>query len=285
MVKRVDWSKAKTILIVAFLITNILLAYVLIEDKNIEEPTLKEDFIQDVVKLLEDKNISIEGTIPTDIPYLNTMIVKYEKINLEELNRRFLGGRGSIFSDEEGLGEIRYGERNIILINNKLIIYENRAERELYKELNKNDAIGIAEEFMKERQFDTSDMRLTFLKEENGVYYLEYSKVYEGYFVERAFTTFQIDKRGVKRFERLWLKEGELGENEINISTAPKAILGLLDMQEVYGKTITDISLCYYFDPEKHSYLEELGEAKQGKAVPAWRIQFSDGHKVFIDEY
>ena len=285
MVKRVDWSKAKTILIVAFIITNILLAYVLIVERNIEEPTIKEDFIQDVVKLLEDKDIFLNTTIPTDIPYLNTMIVKYEKINLEELNRRFFRSRGSISCNEEGLGEIRDGERNIILINNKLIIYENKAERELYKELNKNDAIEITQEFMKERQFDTSDMKLTFVKEEYGVYYLEYSKVSEGIFVERAFTNFQIDKRGVKRFERLWLKEGELGDNEINISTAPKAILGLLDMQEVYGKTITDISLCYYFDPEKHNYLEDFGEAKQGKAVPAWRIQFDDGHKVFIDEY
>lgn len=280
----VDWSKAKTILIVAFLITNIALAYVLIEEINVEEPTINEDFIQDVVKLLKDKNIYLNTTIPTDIPYLNTLIVKYEKINLEELNRRFLDGKGSIISHDEGLGEIKFGERNILLINNKLIIYENKMKRELYKELNKNDAIKIAEEFMKERQFDTSDMKLTFVKEEDGIYYLEYSKVYEGIFVERAFTTFQIDKRGVKRFERLWLKEDELGDKEINISTAPKAILGLLDMQEVRGKTITDISLCYYFDPEKHSYLEDLGEAKQGKAVPAWRIQFDDGYKVFIDE-
>ncbi len=57
-------------------------------------------------------------------------------------------------------------------------------------------------------------------------------------------------------------------------------------MGEVYGKTITDISICYYFDPQKHNYLEDLGEARQGgRAVPAWRIQFSDGYKIFIDEY
>ena len=37
--------------------------------------------------------------------------------------------------------------------------------------------------------------------------------------------------------------------------------------------------------PEKHEYLEEPGEAKQGKAVPAWRVEFDDGYKVFLDEY
>jgi len=285
MVNRVDWSKAKTILIVAFIITNILLVYVLMEETKIEEPTINADFIEDVINLLKMKNISVDTDIPTDIPYLNTMIVKYEKFNLEELNKKFFNGRGSIIKDEEGLGEIECGDDNIIIINNKIIKYENKSENELYKELDKDRAIKIAEEFMKKRQWNVSDMELTFFKEQDDIYYLEYSKTYEDYFIEKAYTNFQIDKRGVKKFERLWLKSGELGDIKINISTAPKAILGLLDMKEAYGKTIADISLCYYFDPEKHSYLEDLGEAKQGKAVPAWRIQFDDGYKVLLDEY
>lgn len=285
MVNRMDWSKAKTILIVAFIITNLLLVHVLIGEKTIEEPTIKEDFVEDVIKLLEDKNISLATNIPTDIHYLNTMIVKYEKINLNELNSRFLQGKGSINNDEEGLGQIIDGERSIVLINNKLIIYENKGERELFTHLNEDKAIQVAEDFIKEKQFDISDMKLTFIKEEEGIFYLEYSKIHEDILVERAFTNLQIDKKGVKRFERLWLIKEELGETEIYISTAPKAILALLGMGEVHGKTITDISICYYFDPQKHNYLEEPGEAKQGKAVPAWRVQFDDGYKIFIDEY
>src|SRR5690606_9906755 len=115
--------------------------------------------------------------------------------------------------------------------------------------------------------------------------YLEYSKVYKDTFVERAYTNFQIDGRGVKRFERLWLNVKEIGDTKIYISTAPKSLLNLLGMKELYNNSITDISLCYYFDPEKHEYIEEPGEAKQGRAVPAWRIQFEDGYKVYIDDY
>ncbi|NMB06865.1 MAG: hypothetical protein GX981_00585 [Tissierellia bacterium] len=280
-----DWSKAKTILIVAFIITNILLVNVLIGEKTIEEPTIKEEFIEDVVKLLASKNISLATDIPKKIPHLNTMIVKYEKINLRELNRRFFKNLGIIDTNEEDLGKIVKGEESILVFNKKLILYENKDKVKLFTNLNEDKAIEIAEDFLKERQFDNSDMKLTFIKEEDGVFYLEYSKVYEDIFVERAFTNFQIDNRGVKRFERLWLVNEELGDTEIYISTAPKAILELLSMGEVYGKTITDISICYYFDPQKHNYLEELGEAKQGKAVPAWRVQFSDGYKLFIDDY
>ncbi|NMA87073.1 MAG: hypothetical protein GX968_07095 [Tissierellia bacterium] len=280
-----DWSKAKTILILAFIITNILLIYVLMGEKAIEEPTIKEEFIEDVVGLLKEKDISLATDIPKNIPHLNTMIVKYEKFGLEELNRRFFKSTGTVDTNEEDLGKVVSKEESILLLNKKLILYENKEDKELFKNLNSDKAIKIAESFLKEKEFDTSDMKISFIKEEKEVFYIEYSKIHQDIFVERAFTNFQIDKRGVKRFERQWLIEEELGETEIYISTAPKAILGLLSMGEVYGKTITDISICYYFDPQKHNYLEDLGEARQGRAVPAWRIQFSDGYKIFIDEY
>lgn len=280
-----DWSKAKTILIVAFIITNILLVHAIIGERPEAEPTIKDDFIEDVVRLLKDKNISVATQIPKDIPYLNTMIVRYENINIEELNRSYFNNRGIIKYNEDGLGEITGKDESILVMNNRLIIYENRKDEEVYKNIDRDKAIQLSEEFIEKGKFDRSDMKLTFIKEERGIFYLEYSKIYNDVLVERTFTNIQVDKRGVRRFERLWLVTQDLGETEIYIGTAPKSILTLLGMREAYGKTIMDISLCYYFDPQKHEYLEEPGETKQGKAVPAWRVQFADGYRVFIDEY
>ncbi|MCF6463422.1 hypothetical protein [Clostridium sp. Cult1] len=280
-----DWSKAKTILIVAFIITNILLIYVIVGEDHVNEPTLKDDFIEDVVELLEDKNIKVSTQIPKDIPHLNTMVVEYENVNIQKLNKDYFSNRGNIEQNAEGLGKIKKDGESFLIMNNRFIIYENKNKIKLYNDLNKDEAIRLAEEFINKGKFKTSDMKLTFVKEEEGTFYLEYSKIHEDVLVERTFTNLQVDSRGVKRFERLWLNEKELGEAEIYISTAPKAILTLLGMQEIYGKTITDISLCYYFDPEKHDYLGEPTNAKQGRAIPAWRIQFDDGYKIFIDEY
>lgn len=281
-----DWSKAKTILIIAFIITNILLVYVIMGENHINnEPTIKDEFIEDVMKLLKDKNITVSAQIPKDIPHLNAMTVEYENVNIQELNRNYFNNDGIIEQDGDDLAKIVKDDESILVINNRFIIYENKREREIYKDLDKDKAIQLSKEFINKGQFQTSDMELTFIKEDKGIFYLEYSKIYEDILVERTFTNFQIDKRGVKKFERLWLNEKDFGEVEIYISTAPKSILTLLGMQEVYGKTITDISLCYYFDPEKHDYLGEPKDAKQGKAVPAWRVQFDDGYKIFIDEY
>lgn len=280
-----DWSKAKNILIIAFIITNVLLIYVLVGDMKIDEPTIKDEFIEEVIVLLENKDINIATQIPKETPYLNTITVAYEKTDIDKLNRTFFKNTGSIKDSKNYVGEINKNLESLILTNKKLILYENKKMEDNYKDLDKDKAIKIAEEFLIDKQFSISDTELTYVKEEKGTYYLEYSKVYGDIFIEKAFTTFQIDERGVKSFERLWLNEKDIGETEIYISTAPKSILGLLDREEIYGKTIKDISLCYYFDPEKHEYLEKPGEAKQGKAVPAWRVEFDDGYKVFLDEY
>ena len=280
-----DWSKAKTILIIAFIITNMLLIFALVGEKPKTETTVSDEFIDDVIALLRNKNIGVATEIPKDKPHLSTMIVGYEKIDIDQLNKRFFNDRGIVRDNGEGLKEIINGSKSVVVVNKKLISYEDKENHGNYPYINEDKAIQIAMEFLKDRLFDTSDMKLTYIKEEDGVFYLEYSKLYGEIIIERAFTNLQVDKRGVKRFERLWLNPKDLGDTEIYISTAPKSILGLLNEEEIYGKTIIDISLCYYFDPQKHEYIGEPDEAKQGKVVPAWRIQFSDGYKVFIDEY
>lgn len=279
-----DWSKAKTILIIAFIITNIFIVFVIINEKPIEEPTITNEFISNVKELLEDKNIRVEASIPQEVAHLNSMIVEFEEANIQSLNKSYFDNKGHIKYDGS-LNEVINGMESILVINNRLIIYENKLEMSRHKSLDMDKAIEIAQDFLKRGKFTTSDMKLTYANEEYGVFYLEYSKVYEDIFVERAYTNFQIDETGIRRFERLWLNEKELGDTKRYISTAPKSLLNLLGMQEVHNNTITDISLCYYFDPEKHEYIEEPGKAKQGKAVPAWRIQFEDGYTVFIDEH
>lgn len=215
-----DWSKAKTILIVAFIITNILLVFMLIREKPGVDPTINDEFIEDVLELLKDKDISVATQIPKDKPYLNTMIVGYEKVDIKGLNENFFNNEGAINDNREGLGEIVKDYESIVIVNRKLITYENKEKKENYPDINKDKAIQIAEEFLKDKGFPTSDIKLTYIKEEEGVFYLEYSKLYEDVLVERAFTNLQIDERGVKRLERLWLNIKDLGETEIHISTA-----------------------------------------------------------------
>lgn len=280
-----DWSKAKTILIIAFIVTNLLLIYMLFENKQIVEPTISDDFIEEVVKLLDTKDISLKCEIPRELPSLTIMSVEYEKNNAADVNKYFFNDTCVGVSKDEEIVEFKKNNEIVNIINEKHLIYKSNSSTEEYNEISEEVAIQIAKDFLKEKGYSEDDMKLTSKHREKDNYYLEYTKIYNGIYLENTYTKFLIGKCGVKEFERLWLNPKELGENEIYISTAPKAILALLNMDSKYGRTIEDISLCYYFDPLVHKDVGDFKNTREGKAIPAWRVQFDDDSVVILDEY
>lgn len=278
-----DWSKAKTILIIALIVTNSLLGYVLFVDQNNVDATIQSEFVQETVDLLNKKDIKLQTEIPTTSPNLFGLTVEYQILNNETLNNNFFEGKGNIDSKGEGLLEIYYEDQLITVINKKLIIYESFTEEIKYDLLSEEQAIDIAKDFIADKGFILTDMELSYSKVVDGVYNIEFTKIYYENYMESTFTNVVIDNRGVRKLERNWLDMIDIGATSIHIGSAPKSLLALISMEEVYGKTIKDISLCYYFNPEKHDYLNDPGEAQRGSAIPAWRIQFEDGYKIFID--
>ncbi len=280
-----DWSKAKSILIISFIITNLILAYVLISGDKYEETTIKDSFIEDVIQLLDKKDIKLGLSIPREIPSLVSLTVEYENIDSYRVNEDFFKGLGSIESKGTGITEINYGEESILIRNRKTLLYQNKNTQIKYNNMDKELAIDLALSFIKEKGIDTSDMKLSKVIEEENLFKIEYTKVYEGRYIERANTLIEVDQRGIFSLERMWLNVVEVGEKPRYISTAPKSILSLLTMEEAYGKTIEDISLTYYFDPEKQEFVNNPTDAKRGNTVPGWRVVFSDGTKFILDDY
>ena len=280
-----DWSKAKNVLIIGFVVINILMGYVLIAKDKEVDATNSSDFINQAIELLNKKEIGVHTNIPNVNPELPALTVVFENMKPELINKNFFNSRGYVSSVSEELVEISLGDEIISILNKKLLIYESSAKEIKYPTLSDDIVIDIAKEFLIEKGYKIEDTKISHMKRVEDYYYVEFSKVVNNIYLESSFTNIQIDSRGVIKMERMWLDVKEVGESLISISPAPKSILGLLSMNEVYGKNISDISLCYYFNPGKHDYIEDPIEAKQGRAIPAWRIQFEDGYKVIIDNY
>mgnify|MGYP000850268934 CR=1 FL=1 len=282
-----DWSKAKSILVVALIITNALLGIVLFQSERNVDTTLKKEFIEETVRLLENKDIKVDTDIPRKNPKLATLTVEYENVEPGIVNRNFFNDKGNIsFKDkDEVLIDISYNDELITILNKKHLIYESKSNNDNFDIKDEKDAVYIALNFLKSKNYSTSDMKVSFVKLVDDVYNIEFTKLYKDYFLESSFTNIQVGSKGIIKMERQWLNMIDASENPKSISSAPKSLLGLLSMEEVYGKTIKDISICYYFDPKKHAYIDNPEEAQQGRAIPAWRIQFDDGDKVFIDSY
>ena len=277
-----DWSKAKNILIVAFIITNLFLAYVLLDTKSIDNPTIDEEFISDVKELLLEKDIKIDSTIPTEIPSLPLLTIEYETYKPVDVASKFLGKY--TIKNIEGNEYYTNGTETLTINNGNRIIYSNYNNIKKINSIEKKNLIAIAEDFIRDKGFETNDYKLSDFRENNGTYYIEFNKVIQNMFFEKSYMKFNIDTAGIKEFERYWVRSAELGDNNITVMSAPRALLKLVTIKEAYGKTITDISTCYYLDLQKHMSIGDPKKMKGGKATLAWRIQFDDGSKIFLED-
>ncbi len=284
MVGEMDWSKAKNILILAFILTNLLLISV-ISDKNLErDRTLNPEFVDKVTSILEDVNIKVDTDIPRFKPRLNTILVEYENPKKEELNESYFDGEGLEKIKEDGILNI-FKDKEELVIKDTSYIYRKEKAGTSESNLNKDQAISLAEKFMRRRNINLDDMKLTSVLDLDGSFKISYSKLYNDRFIENTYTNIEIDGNEVVFLERLWVEVKDLGDREIYIDTAPKALLYLLDKEEFYDDSIKDISLCYYFAPMDKLHSGDDIETREGRAVPAWRIEFTSGKKVVVDEY
>lgn len=278
-----DWSKAKTILIVALIVTNIFLAYYLLVEDNSIDGIENSETLQETQELLSRNGIVLETETPSGTDQLYNLVVEYETMDPPVLNQKFFNSKGDMNKTDGAIIEIQLEDEEIAIINNKLLLYEknNPAEKNILVGL--DQAIEIAKEFLLERGYVIDDMKLSYWKEIENGFYLDFTKCFEDSFIELSYTVFQIENGEVAKMERTWLNTKDVEETDYKIVPASKAILELLSMEDAKNKTIIDISICYYFDPEQQEYLDSYQQAKEGRAVPAWRVQFEDGYNVILD--
>lgn len=281
-----DWSKAKGSLIIALILTNlILLAYVGYNYYTLRDETTTGSFLKKTQKLLSTHDIKVSSYIPTTKSKLPTLAVEFESYTDESVNRRFFQNKGEVFHPSSDRIEVVHGEEYVNVVNNRRLFYENTEETSRYNIRNEKDAQEIVENFLLEHKFDNRDMELSFVKQEDGKYYFNYSKIYENVVLESSYTKFVVDNRGVVSMDRLWLNVVEESKQTIQLCSAPRALLCLLEKPECVGKTIVKMEPCYYFNPEDQGYVEDITRALQGRAIPAWKIEFKDGDSIVIDTY
>ena len=281
-----DWSKAKSILIIALIITNSILFGFNIYNQNTAKDLLNsKKFVKETTELLNERGIKLDCRIPTYKDKLPTLRVEFETYNASNMNELFFEGRGSVESPNNSLTKISNGDKLITIINDRRIRYENSDEKKVYDIKELSEAKDIAENFLMKYKFDTNDMELTHSEESNGLFYLNYSKIHDGIIIERSYTNIIVGSSGIISMDRLWLNVTDISSASVTLSSASKALLSLLDENEYYNKTIKNIEMCYYFDPEAQGYVEDITKAEQGRAIPAWRIQFTDGENIEIDNF
>ncbi|WP_273497345.1 two-component system regulatory protein YycI [Peptoniphilus rhinitidis] len=281
-----DWKKIKKILIIALLIANaVLFIYINYNNIRLGNESSRMDFSKEVEGLLEEKDIKIDTNIPRKVEKLPSLLVSLETSTEEDINERYFNGNGKIVRPSTDLAEISRGDEYINLVNNRRIFYENRIKENKYKITNLEDAQEIAKKFLLDKKYDNRDIYLSYYSIDGDKYILNYTKIYENIPVESSYTNFVIDNRGVLSMDRLWLNVLDESEQKIYLPPAPRLLLSLIDNNDYYNKTIEKITTCFYFNPEDQGYIEDITRAVRGRAIPAWKVKFSDGEYTVLYNY
>ena len=281
-----DWKKIKKILIIALLVANsVLFFYTKYNDFRLRNESTRRDFTREVTELLAEKNIELDTKIPRKTKKLPSVLVSFETSSEENINDRYFKGEGKVERPSTDLAEISLGDEYINLVNGRRAFYENRKKENNFKIDSLEEAQNIAQKFLLDKKYDTRDIYLSYYKIDGDKYILNYTKVFDSIPVESSYTNFVIDARGVMSMDRLWLDVLDKSDQKIYLYPAPRALLSLLNKTEYYNKTIEKISPCFYFNPEDQGYIEDITRAVNGRAIPAWKVKFTDGEYTVLSNY
>lgn len=276
-----NWQKAKTVLLIALLVTDIFLAGVLLVDQKRIAP--REDsiaFHRETKKLLEKKGITLAASIPKDGEHLPILDVEYEHDTADNWNARMFQGKGKITTDRDQYLTIEGDHAKLKVTDNRHLIYT--ADHTSNRSLEQKEAEQVVKSFLEKRKFSTRDMQLVMAEQEGNRWRLTYTCMYNDRHVESTYTEVEILGDTVVKLDRLWVNIIAETDGEKPLPLASQSLLRLLSHESLKGRTIEAIDPCYYFNLEDQGSVENLSHATRGYSTVAWRMVLDGGEELVL---
>ncbi len=274
-----DWARAKTILIIAFVITNIFLAYNVWQTKYYghRSERISDDRIEELVDILQQRGMRVSAPIPKDLYTNEILTVEYMEIDTDGLMETVFGRKviNPVFQGDSA----RYSERGIVLEvkNNREIFYKNlNIRNKLKQSLTQQQAIKTCEDFLKEHNLYNPSMVVESVEATEEGYFLSFDQRYKDKLLEKSFVEMEVTSGGVHSLHMLWLNPVKAENSRKKISHAIDALIKVASRKEVQESgpaEIDSIRLVHYFDWES---------AREGEAFPAWRISVN-GEAYYVN--
>jgi len=285
----VNWSRAKFVLIIAFLLLDVILAYRIwvYPQEGVEDLTvISSAEASRTVELLGQQGILVESPLPSVMSPSPFLSVAHETVNPAELARAF-----STCGPMRPMGEREGGVR---------IWADDCAQLEIHPEgrivyscpepppapaaggggiWDPVKARQVAEQFIKDHGGLPNDARYdtTWYDEAQDLYRVDFVQEYQGRYVFASRIRVLVVNWGVCRLERVWLEPlGYEGQRQVLLPVTD-TLLRLADRLQVDPQqpvVAEDVSLGFY---------SEIYDAETWVAPPVWRVRLSDGRCFYIN--
>ncbi len=278
-----DWSKAKTILIVVLIITNVLLGGVWLKNREAGDETRTAEFAEFAAEKLENFGIHVAAPLPTTEPMLRSLYAETKRLDPAAVKRDFFGDEAEELYEPDIGYILKKGTERIEIWRGTTFYYTNSAEEARYKIETVAEAEEVAAKFFQDREFRLKEWGLEYGRREGDRFYLYYANRIMGVCLEPSILNLILSSAGVIEMEYSALTVSESGGEQLYTNSAPKAALTMLTMPHLIGKTVRSMELCYYLKSEGISVQNQELSVFKGKTVPAWRVSFTDGTELILD--
>lgn len=207
-----DWTRAKTILIAALLMTNLFLIFMYVSDDGNDEIKIDR---ADVVTLLEEKEIFLETEIPETFPAPEVLTVNHTEFKADEIAAL----TEAVKAVPAGAGEQEY--------------------------------IKSANEFFEYMGLSGDYLYCTDVQQEDDTVVLNYKTRVNGIDVEVSYMTCTFKNNKIKSVSGNWFEPQRFSKKKFEISPAVEALLSFVsDRPEEGSITIKEMEPVYWIGDE-----------------------------------
>ena len=276
-----DWSRTKTILIMALLLTNAILFFVLYGDRlgvdDIEE--IEQTQLKGVIQLLKSEEIYLVSEVSGHDQYLSDIRLTYETYEDENIVKILLG---DVYSKVED----RYLSKDaeIRILGTKDLIYKRLNVMGGVVETDIDKAELLATEFLETKGLmDSSVSYWTKSMQDNGSVMVEFRQVENGNFVESAYMTMTVSGDEITELKRKWFGSIQIEDTIKHIESPAKALFRLLpeiDSSNTIERPVKIVSMDLGYRLVSNILTINFQE---GEPSPYWRFMTSSGEVIYIE--
>lgn len=233
-----DWTKAKSILIVALIVTNLVLvgAYYF-QNHSLDN---NEDEMQAVtVKLLEDKNIFLQTNIPQNHARMPKLTVQFDTMKQDVIDEQL--ANQTVLSEKDQTDEKLIAKTSEFIINCGLM---------------------------------TDNVTFDNIERANNEIKVTYKNYIDGIAIEDSYIICTLKDGKITDFKRYWLNPIEVSDIKKGVIPAVAALIKFMsentEAEKVY---VEKISMVYWLDSESFDAESPVTDT----AFPAWKITYNHG--------
>lgn len=271
-----DWKKAKTLMIYVFIFINVFLVSLL----YIRNKDRVDNF--DIVPILENHDIKLEAKIPQSVTK-DILELNYKVFTDDEIMAKFFDS--PVVKSTPESSTFKEGDKSLILLNNKQIIYTDAPEASETKIETDADASAYAQEFLRERDLDFN-LHVQKISQTDGTNFtVEFEEVEpnSGYFLEDAFAIVYLNENGVTGLKYQAFSGINKLDGKVSIRDPKRKLLKIIKEPIAKGRRIVDVSVNYYFNPSNLPSVENIDKITSGIANLALRVTLDNGAIIQID--